>query len=151
MDELFVKTNRFEASISKLRALPGSSILTLGLLETKNSIERFLWFLKNSDSKYLPLEIGVLTLAFQENFGMNAYSEESAHGLLAGELNVEKEQPSGSSYFLSELTEANELFKFKVLTRLKDFQVLSNFDIEKLGVIPKDSWEAFLRLYCLFG
>jgi DEAD/DEAH box helicase domain-containing protein len=149
IDELFVNKNRYNKSIKKLKRIPAATKLNAGLLETKNSIERLLWYLQNSNSSKTTSEIGLLALSFQEEFGAKAYSSASAEKLLKGELNVEIEQPNGDSYLLSDLTQANELFKLKVLARLKDFDVLSKLEPQQLSKINKQEWEIFLRLYSI--
>ena len=149
IDELFVNKNRYNKSIKKLKRIPAATKLNAGLLETKNSIERLLWYLQNSNSSKTTSEIGLLALSFQEEFGAKAYSSTSTEKLLKGELNVEIEQPNGDSYLLSDLTQANELFKLKVLARLKDFDVLSKLEPQQLSKINKEEWEIFLRLYSI--
>ena len=149
IDELFVNKNRYNKSIKKLKRIPAATKLNAGLLETKNSIERLLWYLQNSNSSKTISEIGLLALSFQEEFGAKAYSSTSTEKLLKGELNVEIEQPNGDSYLLSDLTQANELFKLKVLARLKDFDVLSKLEPQQLSKINKEEWEIFLRLYSI--
>ena len=149
IDELFVNKNRYNKSIKKLKRIPAATKLNAGLLETKNSIERLLWYLQNSNSSKTISEIGLLALSFQEEFGAKAYSSTSTEKLLKGELNVEIEQPNGDSYLLSDLTQANELFKLKVLARLKDFDVLSKLEPQQLSKIDKEKWEIFLRLYSI--
>ena len=149
IDELFVNKNRYNKSIKKLKRIPAATKLNAGLLETKNSIERLLWYLQNSNSSKTTSEIGLLALSFQEEFGAKAYSSTSTEKLLKGELNLEIEQPNGDSYLLSDLTQANELFKLKVLARLKDFDVLSKLEPQQLSKINKQEWEIFLRLYSI--
>ena len=149
IDELFVNKNRYNKSIKKLKRIPAATKLDAGLIETKNSIERLLWYLQNSNSSKKTSEIGLLALSFQEEFGAKAYSSTSTEKLLKGELNVEIEQPNGDSYLLSDLTQANELFKLKVLARLKDFDVLSKLEPQQLSKINKEEWEIFLRLYSI--
>ena len=149
IDELFVNKNRYNKSIEKLKRIPAATKLNAGLLETKNSIERLLWYLQNSNSPKTTSEIGLFALSFQEEFGAKAYSSASAEKLLKGELNVEIEQPNGDSYLLSDLTQANELFKLKVLARLKDFDVLSKLEPQQLSKINKEEWEIFLKLYSI--
>lgn len=149
IDELFVNKNGYSKSIKLLKSLPAATILTSGLLETKNSIERLLWYLMNSDSNYLEAEIGLLVLSFQESFGVKSYSTINAEKFVGGEITIETENTNGDSYLLSDLTQANELFKLRILGKLKNFSIISSFDIEKLDSIDKVMWERFLRLYSL--
>ena len=51
------------------------------------------------------------------------------------------------SYLLSDLSQANELFKLGISVRLKDFDILSELEVEQLDSIDKEEWEKFLRLY----
>jgi len=151
IDELFVNNNRYTKSIKMLKSLPATSVLTAGLWETKNSIERLLWYLQNSNSQYINSEVGLLALSFQEEFGTKAYSSSNAEKFIKGELNVDADPPNGDSYLLSDLTQVNELFKLVVLARLKDFHILSTFKVEKLDSINKETWERFLRIYSLIN
>jgi DEAD/DEAH box helicase domain-containing protein len=149
IDELFVKKNSYSNSISRLKTLPAATILTTDLLEAKNSIERLLWYLMNSSSHYLEAEIGLLVLSFQESFAKNSYSVINAEKFVDGDISVETENTNADSYLLSELTQANELFKLRILGKLKNFNVISKFEIEQLDSIDKVMWERFLRLYSL--
>lgn len=150
-DDLYVKENRYSDTIRKLRSTPASSILNAGLLETRNSIERLLWYLMNSNSSRIQEEIGLLVMSFRENINSDAYSTINANKLLEGERTVETEKPSANSYFLSDLTQANELFKLTLFARLKDFNVLSKLEIEQLKSINKEDWERLLRLYSIIN
>ena len=151
IDGLFVNLNRYNATIKKLKGLPVTSNLTAGLWETKNSIERLLWFLKNSDSSRLKAEVGLLFLSFQEEFGSKAFSSSEAKNVLEGEINLDKGKLTGDSYVLSDLTQVKELFGFKSLVRLKDFDVLSKLETVQLASINKEEWEMFLKLYSITG
>ena len=132
-----------------LKGLPATSVLTTGLWETKNSIERLFWYLQNSNSEHIASEAGLLSLSFQEEFGSKAFSSSNAEKLIAGEINIDVEKPNGDSYLLSDLTQANELFKLKVLARLKDFDMLFKLETNQLDSIDRQEWEMFLRLYSI--
>jgi DEAD/DEAH box helicase domain-containing protein len=147
IDELFVKKNSYTNSIARLKTLPAATILTTGLLETKNSIERLLWYLMNSSSQYLEAELGLLVLSFQESFAKKSYSGINAEKFVDGDITIETENINAESYLLSDLTQANELFKLRILGKLKNFKVISKFEIEQLDSIDKEIWERFLRLY----
>jgi DEAD/DEAH box helicase domain-containing protein len=151
IDELFVNKNRYTKSIKALKGLPAAFILTAGLWETKNSIERLLWYLQNSNSSHIASEVGLLVLSFQEEFGAKAFSRSNAEKLINEELNVDTEKPSGDSYLLSDLTQANDLFKLKALARLKDFDVLLKLEPKQSERIDKKEWEVFLRLYSILN
>jgi len=151
LDELFVKMNRYSNTIKKLKVMPAISNLTSGLLETKNSIERLLWYLQNSNSSHMNAEVGLLALSFQEKFGAHPYSNTNAQKLIDGDVNISTERPTADSYLLSDLTESNELFKLVLLARLKDFNVLSKLEPKDLTSIDKPTWEKFLRLYSILN
>ena len=151
-DELFVFPNRYSKSLNILNTLPITSFLNKGLLETKNSIDRLIWYLKNSSSARLNSEIGIWAAAFQEPFAFNSFSEENANKLIRTGQNtttIEKSNTSGETFMLSNLTCANELFKTKILVRLKDLKLISSLEIENVEEIEKVIWEEFLRLYNL--
>lgn len=149
IDELFVTKNSYAKSIKLLKSLPAASILKSELLETKNSIERLLWYLMNSNSYYLEAEIGLLVLSFQENFGSKSYSTLNAEKFVNGDISIATESTNGDSYLMSDLTQANELFKLRIMGKLRNFNVISKFQIERLNSIDKTMWERFLRIYSL--
>lgn len=152
LDGLFASTNRYARSIKVLNSLPIASMLNKGLLDTKNSIERLLWYLSNSANANLNAEVGLLMASIQEQFGHNSFSEEDAklHIQKGQDIsNIKKVNPSGDNYMLSDLTCSNELVKIKVLVRLKDLNMISSIELEKLDVIEKVTWEEFLRIYSL--
>jgi DEAD/DEAH box helicase domain-containing protein len=149
IDELFVNKNQYAKSINMLKSLPAISVLTAGLWETKNSIERLLWYLQHSNSSYKNSEIGLLALSFQENFGGRAYSKINAEKFVAGELNVDTQKPNGNSYLLSDLTQTNSLYKLRITAKLKDFTSLSKLEVCQLDCIDREEWEQFLRLYSI--
>lgn len=150
-DELFVKNNKYSATIKKLKAIPLVASLDTGLWEAKNSIERLIWFLQNSNSSKISEEVGLYAISFQQNFGEHPYSAEEANHIFEGNLNVSKTNPSAEAFFLSELTSSNTLFKLSVFVRLRDFKLISKIKIENLSEIEKDDWEKFLKVYSVLG
>ncbi|MBY8992329.1 MAG: hypothetical protein KGD58_16405, partial [Candidatus Lokiarchaeota archaeon] len=58
---------------------------------------------------------------------------------------IQKDKPSADSYMLSDLTTANELYKARVLVRIKDLNVLSQIDISEQDTIDKSVWEDLLK------
>ncbi|WP_278034954.1 hypothetical protein [Flavobacterium nitratireducens] len=88
-------------------------------------------------------------MSFQESFAKKSYSVLNAEKFVDGDITIETENINADSYLLSELTQANELFKLRILGKLKNFNVISKFEIEKLDFIDKVMWERFLRLYSL--
>jgi len=49
------------------------------------------------------------------------------------------------------LTEANELYKIKILSRVKDFDLQYRLDQKDLEDIDRKMWEKYLRIYSLLG
>ncbi|GGK41323.1 MULTISPECIES: DEAD/DEAH box helicase [Flavobacteriaceae] len=152
IDGLFPNLNRYSKAINLLNTLPITTTLKKGLLESKNSIERLLWYLTNSSNKNTNSEVGLFGAAFQEQFAQNSFSEENANKMLQkGQdvLAIEKTKPSGETYMLSDLTCANELYKAKILVRVKDLKMISSLEVSTLDTIEKSVWEEFLQLYSL--
>jgi DEAD/DEAH box helicase domain-containing protein len=152
-DNLFLNETKYRGTINKLNTTPHWKGANKELLKTRNSLERMLWQLSISSDDSTKAETGLYAACFQSIFATPSFSEENAKRLLdPDELvdNTSKElSPDGNFYMLSELTQANELFKSRVFVRLKDFNLLSSLNAEKLSEIKKDVWEEFWRLYCL--
>ncbi|WP_418639544.1 DEAD/DEAH box helicase [Winogradskyella sp.] len=153
-DNLYVDELRYRKAIVSLNNFPMSQKLNKGLLYSKNSIERLLWFLANSNSLSLNSEIGYFFAARQEEFNKYIFDEGSAIKLLDvkttfQDFNLVK--PGPNAYVKSDITEANELFKSRVFVRLKDFDVKSNLVTNELKKVDKTIWEDFLRLYSVLG
>lgn len=151
-DAIYPEESRYRKSIRTLIGYPKSRELNKGLLQSKNSIERLLWYLSNSNNSHLNAEIGLLFASFQDEFGKVIIDEANAQKLLnplSGVSDIERTKPGPNSYMKSDLTESNELFKSRVFVRFKDFNVKSNIVAKELKTIEKDLWEEFLRLYSL--
>lgn len=152
MDNLYLSPARYRNTLQKLNQIPISSQLNKGLVHAKNSMERLLWYLANSANPNLNKELGYFIAAYQPVFGEYSYLEEEANRLLdqnVDSTDIERTNPSGDTYMLSGLTTANELFKSRVLVRLKDLNILSSIKESELNEIDRSVWEDFLRIYSL--
>lgn len=152
IDEMFLSKNRYRSAISSLDKLPGSKMLAKKLIQSRNSIERLLWYLSNSNKETLNQELGYYLGAFQEVPGHNVFNYQSALKLLNVDLNIEsisKSNPGADNYMMSDLTTSNELFKSIIFVRFKDFQTLVKIAPNKLTEINKNIWEQFLRIYSI--
>lgn len=153
-DFLSSNKNRYSKTIKRLKSIPIAASLNQGLLNTKNSIERLLWYLSNSSNENLNSEIGLLCASFQEQFGKFVVTEKDAELLLNAKTNlksIQKAKPSADTYMLSDLTSANELYKSRILVKVKNLHLLSQIDVSELEQIDKSVWEEFLRIYSLLG
>ena len=151
-DNLYVDPLRYRKAIQYLNSFPMSQKLDKGLMTTKNSIERLLWYLVNSNSLELNSEIGHFFAVQQENFNRHIFDERNVSKLLnVDETIVESKliNPGPNAYMKSDRTEANELFKSRVFVRLKDFDFRANLVAADLENIDKAKWEEFLRMYNL--
>jgi len=150
-DELFLDETKYRNTINKLSRVPLWKELDRELLKKKNSLERMLWFLSNN--KKTTTEIALFAACFQNQFATPSFSEENVKRLLDPKEMIDslsKElSPDGNLYMLSELTQSNELFKFRLFIRLKDFNILSSLTISENKEIERDVWEEFWRIYCL--
>ena len=151
VDSFSVTGSRYGKTTSVLNKFPASHGLNKGLFETNNSIERLLWFLKNSNSLKMEAEVGLLFAAFQDTILTNIVSSQEAEGFVSDpELSTNVQgDPAADNYMLSGLTTANELYKSRILVRLMDFRVLARIHRSTLTEIEKSIWEDYLRLYCL--
>lgn len=153
-DSLYVDPVRYRKAIQSLNNFPMSRKLDKGLLAAKNSIERLLWFLANSNCLELNSEIGYFFAAQQDNFNKYIFDESTVSKLL--DLNETIDQsmltnPGPNAYMQSDRTEANELFKSRIFVRFKDFELKSNLVTSELEKIDKLKWEEYLRMYNLLN
>lgn len=128
--------------------------LNKGLLSSKNSIERLLWFLANSNSINLKAEVGYLFAAHQDEFIKHIFEEQVVSTLLDVSSIVQDSditKPGPNVYMKSDLTEANELFKSRIFVRFKDFDIKSNLVATELKEVDRAIWEEFLRLFTIFN
>ena len=152
-DNLHVDDLRYRKSIQAVNSFPMSQKLDKGLIKAKNSIERLLWFLANSNSLNMNSEIGHFFAAHQDNFNKFIFDERAVLKLLDVNETIQNSKsanPGPNVYMKSDCTEANELFKSRVFIRFKDFEVKSNLVADEVKQVDKGIWEEFLRLYTIF-
>lgn len=153
-DNLYADELRFRKAILGLNGFPMSQKLNKGLIKSKNSIERLLWYLANSSSININSEIGYLFAAHQDEYNKYIFDKKSVLKLLdVNTLHQDYESlnPGPNVYMKSDITEANELYKSRVFVRFKDFEIKSNLIASELKEIDKAIWEQFLRLYSIVG
>jgi len=151
-DNLFVDELRYRKSILALNSFPMSQKLNKGLIKAKNSIERLLWYLANSNSLNVNSEIGYYLAACQDEFSKYIFDEVTASNLLDISTTIHESaisKPGPNAYMKSDITEANELFKSRVFVRFKDFEIKSNLVAKEVKEIDRAIWEEFLRLYTI--
>ena len=151
-DNLYVDSLRYRKSIQSLNNYPMTRKLDKGLLAAKNSIERLLWFLANSNSLELNSEIGHFFAAQQDDYRKYVFNESTVLKLLDVNETIDQSMltnPGPNAYMQSDRTEANELYKSRVFVRFKDFEVQSNLEALEVKEVDKAKWEEFLRIYNL--
>lgn len=151
-DNLYVDEMRYRNAILGLNSFPMSQTLNKGLIKSKNSIERLLWFLANSYSLNIQSEVGYFIAAHQDEFKKYIFDEASVSKLLDFNTMIQEinlAPPAPNAYMKSDLTEANELYKSRVFVRFKDFVIKSNLVATDEKEIDKAIWEQFLRLFTI--
>ncbi|MBU2554054.1 MAG: DUF1998 domain-containing protein [Bacteroidetes bacterium] len=154
-DGLFLDENKYRETLHKLSKVPLWKSTKKELIKQRNSLERMLWYLCNSNDDQLTIQVGAFAAAFQTRFATPSFTEEEASKLLNPENLIDNTSkslnPEGSFFMLSELTTANELFKSRIFARLYDFKLLSSINVSPLNKIEKDVWEEYWRVYCIFN
>ena len=151
-DALYSDSLRYRGAHRDINKFPIVRKLSKKVLQTKNSIERLLWYLSSSNKGTLNTEIGMLFASLQDEFAKFAIDEVSAQRLIDTSISVSDvsmTQPGPDGYMKSDLTQANELFKSRIFMRFKDFNVKANIEASDLKVINKELWEEFLRVYTI--
>jgi DEAD/DEAH box helicase domain-containing protein len=153
-DNLYVDDLRYRKAIQSVNSFPMAQKLNKGLIATKNSIERLLWYLANSNSLQMNSEIGYFFAVHQDQFNTAVFDESTVEKLLDVNEVIENSKYANAgpnAYMKSDRTEANELFKSRVFVRFKDFEVQSNLVATEVKEVNKTFWERFLRLYTLLN
>lgn len=128
------------------------NILT-SLVQAKNSMERLIWFLTNSNTLNSVNYLSLYLACFQEEFGKTSISEKSVTEIMGGSSFNESMliPPTSDSFMLSELSSSNELFSFKSFVKMAGLELKSNIEVKQVEEIEKKVWEEFLRLYSVVG
>jgi hypothetical protein len=149
-DELYVESKKYAATVKKLLQFPSSKDIDTGLIKAKNSMERLIWFLTNSNNNQITNCISLYTACFN---GGNFISENGVNEIIEGQPfnDSMKITSSADSYMLSELSTSNELFSFKSFVKMAGLELKSNLEVKQVEEIEKKVWEEFLRLYSVVG
>lgn len=152
-DELYFRSNRYRTANNLINQLLERVGLNINrtILSCKNSVERLLWVLQ-FQNKPLNREFGYLFGLFQQNPNQNVFDEHSVETLLSFSSETASSivsEPTEQCYMLSDLSTANDLFKIRAFSRIKDLQFKAGFKINRLETIDKRDWELFLRYYNL--
>ena len=152
-DELSVESKKYAATVKKLLLIANANNIDTGLIQAKNSMERLIWFLTNSNTPNIDNYLSLYLACFQEEFGKISISEKSVTEIIEGQPfnDSMKITSSADSYMLSELSTSNELFSFKSFVKMAGLELKSNLEVKQLDEIEKKVWEEFLRLYSVDG
>jgi hypothetical protein len=152
-DELSVESKKYAATVKKLLLIANANNIDIGLVQAKNSMERLIWFLTNSNTPNIDNYISLYLACFQEVFGKISISEKSVTEIMGGSSFNESMliPPASDSFMLSELSSSNELFSFKSFVKMAGLELKSNLEVKQVEEIEKKVWEEFLRLYSVVG
>jgi hypothetical protein len=98
--------------------------------------------------------VGYQLSLFQEVAGKNLISSNDADIFHSYDTTFEINKdvkPSPDTYMLSGTTTSCELFKTRVMVRMKDLEPSLSYKLIKPEVIDKQEWEEFLRVYNLLS
>ena len=107
-----------------------------------------------SNSENPKQSIGYYFSLFQEEPGKNLIPKELSEKFHSHDDNFSFDssvKPSPDTFMLSGLTTSTELYKSRVMVRMKDLEPSVSFKIYKPENINKQEWEEFLRLYNLLS
>jgi len=150
-DELYLDQLKYREIISKLSNFPSWDSYDKSILTKKNNVERLLWYLSKNDNNFFDNELGLWSACFQTQFPIRFFKEADAERLSEEWKRISpsiiQTKAKGDFYMLSELSQANELYKTRIFTRLEDFSLMSGYEVSSLEKIEKDVWEKFWRIY----
>ncbi|MDB9988894.1 DUF1998 domain-containing protein, partial [Flavobacteriaceae bacterium] len=151
-DNLFLDKKKFKQTLRLIDQLPPSKEINKNISDCQNSIERLLWILSLSENP--KQSIGYYFSLFQEEPGKNLIPKELSDKFHSHDDNFNFEssvKPSPDTFMLSGVTESTELYKSRIMVRMKDLEPSVSFKIYKPENINKQEWEEFLRLYNLLS
>ena len=151
-DNLFIDKTKYRGTLKLIDQLPVSKNTDKGLVNCNNSIKRLLWVLSTEGE--MTKSVGYQLSLFQEVAGKHLISVndvDSFHSYdTAFEFNKDV-KPLPDTYMLSGTTMSCELFKTRVMVRMKDLEPSLSFKLFKPESINKQEWEEFLRVYNLLS
>ena len=151
-DNLYIDKKKFKQTLRLIDQLPSSKEVNKNISDCQNSIERLLWVLSNSENP--KQSIGYYFSLFQEEPGKNLIPEDLTEKFHSHDDNFSFDssvKPSPDTFMFSGVTTSTELYKSRVMVRMKDLEPSVSFKIYKPENINKQEWEEFLRLYNLLS
>jgi DEAD/DEAH box helicase domain-containing protein len=151
-DNLFIDKTKYRKTLKLIDQLPISKNTDKGLVNCNNSIERLLWVLSTED--VITKSVGYKLSLFQEEPGKNLISVNDVDNFHSYDTTFEFNKdvkPSPDTYMLSGTTMSCELFKTRVMVRMKDLKPSISYQLFKPESVNKQEWEEFLRIYNLIS
>ncbi len=156
-DDLFVDKQVFGKTKSKMDLIESKMNenikINTSILNPKNSIERLLWVLSNKH--FSPNDIGYLFACFQKQAGKNYCRPSDLLEIDNYEINFKSifsfKQRHGDCYFVSDKSIQNNLFSVRILSRFRDFKLITSFKLFDQTDIDKEEWEQFFRIFNLIS
>jgi DEAD/DEAH box helicase domain-containing protein len=151
-DNLYFDKKKFKQTQRLIDQLPSSKEVNKNISDCQNSIERLLWVLSNSENP--KQSIGYYFSLFQEEPGKNLIPKDSTDKFHSHDDNFSFDssvKPSPDTFMFSGVTTSTELYKSRVMVRMKDLEPSVSFKIYNPENINKQEWEEFLRLYNLLS
>jgi DEAD/DEAH box helicase domain-containing protein len=152
-DILACQLPEFRKMSKPLQKLPTYKANISSLLESKNSLERLLWYLNNPLDTTLNKKVGLFLMHFQAEFGKHSFDCELLESfLLEREFRSERatKTKEGNFYITPKLDLSESTFyEFRIAVKVNDLELKSAILMadKKLHVLPKDDWETFWRVY----
>jgi len=81
-DSLFLDENKYRETLHKLNKVPLWKSTNKELIKQRNSLERMLWYLCNSNDDQLATQVGAFAAGFQTRFATPSFTGEEATKLL---------------------------------------------------------------------
>ena len=151
-DNLYFDKKKFKQTQRLIDQLPSSKEVNKNISDCQNSIERLLWVLSNSENP--KQSIGYYFSLFQEEPGKNLIPKDLTDKFHSHDDNFSFDssvKPSPDTFMFSGVTTSTELYKSRVMVRMKDLEPSVSFKIYNPENINKQEWEEFLRLYNLLS
>ena len=149
---MFIDKTKYRKTLKLIDQLPISKNTDKGLVNCNNSIERLLWVLSTED--VITKSVGYKLSLFQEDAGKNLISVNDVDNFHSYDSTFDFNKdvkPLPDTYMLSGTTMSCELFKTRVMVRMKDLDPSISFKLFKPESVNKQEWEEFLRIYNLIS
>lgn len=157
LDVLFLDEQIFGHTKSKIdqieSRLDKNMKINRSITVPKNSIERLFWVL--SHKNFSPNDIGYLFSCFQKQAGKNYCQPVDLLQVDDFETSLDSifsnNQRHGDCYFVSDKSMQNDLFSVRILSRFRNFKLMTSFELFNQTDIDKEEWEHFLRIFNLIS